>query len=129
MKPKKNFHIQMIAFMLHMLRCTYQLLVWKPFKVFCLQYSSYQVHWSLGVLLTVSLVCWFNSSLANQLYLLSFSVTRCVTAQTCMEKTIEQPCTQACECEAEIEDTDICINLFQALAFVPVRNINPLFIE
>ena len=35
----------------------------------------------------------------------------------------EQPCTQACECKTEIEDTDACMNLFTTLAFVPISNI------
>ena len=58
--------------------------------------------------------------------LLSDSVCDCTDM---CEKKIEQPCTQTCECKADIEDTDICMNLFTALAFVPVRNIEPFFIE
>ena len=30
----------------------------------------------------------------------------------------EQPCTQACECKAVVEDSDVCMNIFTAPACV-----------
>ena len=56
--------------------------------------------------------------------LLSDSVCDCT-----VKKTIEQPCTQACEYKTKIGDTGMCMNLFAALAFVSVRNIQSLFMS
>ena len=113
------------SFLLHMLRCTYQLLVWKGCLSAMQQLPDplefgYIIDSESGLLVPQLM-----SQSVTPPELLSDLVCDCtdMCEKECICLSNEQPCTQACECKAEIEDTDTCMNLFTTLAFVPVSKI------
>ena len=109
------------SFLLHMLRCTYQLLVWKG----CLSAMR-----QLPDPLEFGYVIDRESSLMIP-QLMSQSVTPpellsdlvCDCTDMCENNCIcvlnEQPCTHACECKGNVEDSEICMHIFTTLASVP----------
>ena len=108
------------SFVLHMLRCTYQLLIWKGSLSAMQQLPDplefgYAIDSESGLLVPQLM-----SQAVTPPELLSDLVCNC--ADMCEKDCIcflnEQPCTRACECKVVMEDSDVCMNIFTALAFV-----------
>ena len=108
------------SFLLHLLRCHYQLIVWKG----CLspiqhlpepQDFGYIFNTGTG-LLTPQLM----SQPVAPPELLSDLVCDCVDLceQGCICSLNEQPCTQACDCKANVDGNDVCMNIFTILAII-----------